>query len=117
MATLVASASASSLYSSVQPEENNVFKDSLSFSNQTLLEKRKISAAVIPKSTCGTESLSMHNAGSDSEENNLLNDHGLFFRRTCTILEITNSRAYFLSPQVQCLLPQAPTSQLRAVQQ
>lgn len=78
MATLVASASASSLYSSVQPEENDVFNDPLSFSNQTLPGKRKTGVAVVPKNGCGTRSLNMHIEEYDSEDSNLLSDNGLF---------------------------------------
>lgn len=43
MATLVASASAVSSHASAQPEENNVYNDSLSFSNNQIIEKRRVS--------------------------------------------------------------------------
>lgn len=43
MATLVASASAVSSHASAQPEENNVYNDSLSFSNNQVIEKRRVS--------------------------------------------------------------------------
>jgi hypothetical protein len=43
MATLVASASAVSSHASAQPEENNVYNDSLSFSNNQVIGKRRIS--------------------------------------------------------------------------
>lgn len=44
MATLVASASAVSSHASAQPEENNVYNDSLSFSNnRQIVEKRRVS--------------------------------------------------------------------------
>jgi hypothetical protein len=43
MATLVASASAVSSHASVQPEENNVYNDSLSFSNNQVIGKRRVS--------------------------------------------------------------------------
>lgn len=43
MATLIASASAVSSHASAQPEEHNVYNDSLSFSNNQLIEKRRVS--------------------------------------------------------------------------
>lgn len=43
MATLVASASAVSSHASAQPEENNVYNDSLSFSNNQVIGKRRVS--------------------------------------------------------------------------
>jgi len=84
MATLVASASASSLYSSVQPEDSDVFNDPLSYSNQTLLEKRRSSATVVPKHDYDARSLSIHNEGYDSEDSNLLIEHGVMFTAPST---------------------------------
>ena len=89
MATLVASASASSLYSSVQPEDSDVFNDPLSYSNQTLLEKRRSSATVVPKHDYDARSLSIHNEGYDSEDSNLLIEHGLLLR-TLNMIQVFN---------------------------
>ena len=43
MATLIASASAVSSHASAQPEEHNIYNDSLSFSNNQIIEKRRVS--------------------------------------------------------------------------
>ena len=43
MATLVASASAVSSHASADRTENNVYNDSLSFSNNQVIEKRRVS--------------------------------------------------------------------------
>lgn len=43
MATLIASASAVSSHATANPEEHNVYNDSLSFSNNQLIEKRRVS--------------------------------------------------------------------------
>lgn len=51
MATLVASASAVSSHASAQPEENNVYNDSLSFSNNQVIEKRRVSQDMKSSST------------------------------------------------------------------
>ncbi len=54
MATLVASASAVSSHASAQPEENNVYNDSLSFSNNQVIEKRRVSQDLKGNSTTNT---------------------------------------------------------------
>ena len=48
MATLIASASAVSSHATANPEEHNVYNDSLSFSNNQLIEKRRVSGGTNP---------------------------------------------------------------------
>ena len=58
MATLVASASAVSSHASAQPEENNVYNDSLSFSNNKVIVKRRISQDLKGISTTNSTTVS-----------------------------------------------------------
>ena len=78
MATLIASASAVSSHSSAQPDENNIFNDSLSFSNQSRIEKRRISAAWVLPPLEGLQSVTAEVNVCESEGNhdNLGVDHG-----------------------------------------